>query len=39
MLKQAVKEITQVYAQLIERDVPVRYLDVGGGLGVNYDAG
>ena len=39
VLKQAVKEITQVYAQLIERDVPVRYLDVGGGLGVNYDAG
>jgi arginine decarboxylase len=39
VLKQAVKEITQVYAQMIERSVPVRYLDVGGGLGVNYDAG
>jgi arginine decarboxylase len=39
VLKQAVKEIAQVYAQLIERGVPVRYLDVGGGLGVNYDAG
>jgi len=39
VLKQAVKEITQVYAQLIERNVPVRYLDVGGGLGVSYDAG
>ena len=39
VLKQAVKEITQVYAQLSEREVPVRYLDVGGGLGVNYDAG
>jgi arginine decarboxylase len=39
VLKQAVKEITQVYAQLIERNVPVRYVDVGGGLGVSYDAG
>lgn len=39
ILKQAVKEATQVYAQLIKRGVPVRYLDVGGGLGVNYDAG
>jgi arginine decarboxylase len=39
VLKRAVKEITQVYAQLAERRVPIRYLDVGGGLGVNYDAG
>jgi arginine decarboxylase len=39
VLKQAVKEITQVYAQLRSREVPVRYIDVGGGLGVNYDAG
>lgn len=36
-LKQAVKEITQVYAQLHRRGVPVAYLDVGGGLGVNYE--
>ncbi|MCG3200914.1 MAG: Biosynthetic arginine decarboxylase [Gammaproteobacteria bacterium] len=39
ILKKAVKEITQVYAQLVERGIPVRYLDVGGGLGVNYEAG
>jgi len=38
-LKRAVKEITQVYAQLHQRGVPVRYLDVGGGLGVNYESG
>ncbi|MGR9106903.1 MAG: biosynthetic arginine decarboxylase, partial [Gammaproteobacteria bacterium] len=37
-LKNAVKEIVQVYAQLAKRDIPIRYLDVGGGLGVNYDA-
>lgn len=37
-LKKAVKEITQVYVQLRERGCPVEYLDVGGGLGVNYGA-
>ncbi|PIQ61006.1 MAG: arginine decarboxylase [Bacteroidetes bacterium CG12_big_fil_rev_8_21_14_0_65_60_17] len=37
-LKKAVKEITQVYVQLRERGYPVEYLDVGGGLGVNYGA-
>jgi len=39
ILKMAVKEITQVYAQLHRRKVPVKYIDVGGGLGVNYDVG
>jgi len=38
-VKQAVKEITYIYAQLVKRGVGVRYLDVGGGLGVNYEAG
>ena len=33
ILKQAVKEITQIYAQLLKRGVPLQYLDVGGGLG------
>jgi len=37
-LKTAVKEITRVYASLVRRGVPIRYLDCGGGLGVNYDA-
>ncbi|GIV61060.1 MAG: biosynthetic arginine decarboxylase [Rhodothermaceae bacterium] len=37
-LKKAVKEIAQIYAQLRQRGVPIRYLDVGGGLGVNYEA-
>ena len=39
ILKQAVKEITQIYAQLLKRGVPLQYLDVGGGLGVNYGTG
>lgn len=37
-LKNGVKEIAQVYAQLVKREIPVRYLDVGGGAGINYDA-
>ncbi|MGH8395048.1 MAG: biosynthetic arginine decarboxylase, partial [Pseudomonas sp.] len=39
IVKQAVKEITQIYAQLLKRGIPLQYLDVGGGLGVNYQAG
>jgi arginine decarboxylase len=39
VLKQAVKEATQVYASLQKQGLSVRYLDVGGGLGVNYGAG
>ena len=37
-LKRAIKEITQIYAQLKKRGIPIKYLDVGGGLGVNYEA-
>jgi len=39
VLKQAVRELAQVYADLKRRGVGIRYLDVGGGLGVNYGAG
>lgn len=35
-LRRAVTEITQIYAELASRGVEIRYLDVGGGLGVNY---
>jgi arginine decarboxylase len=35
-LKQAAREIAQIYAELIGMDLPVRYTDVGGGLGVDY---
>ena len=36
-LKRAIKEITQIYVQLRKQGVPLKYLDVGGGLGVNYE--
>jgi arginine decarboxylase len=38
-LKQAVKEMAQIYAELKVRGLPIRYFDVGGGLGVNYSGG
>ncbi len=37
-LKGAVREATRVYAKLRKMGIPIEYLDVGGGLGVNYDA-
>src|SRR5262245_36372767 len=37
-LKQAVKEIARVYARLRHRGVEIQYINVGGGLGVNYEA-
>jgi arginine decarboxylase len=37
VLKHAAKEVTQVYAELVKRGVGLKYLDLGGGLGVNYD--
>lgn len=36
VLRSAVKEITQIYADLVLRGIEVKFLDVGGGLGVNY---
>lgn len=38
-LADGVKELCQVYVQLAARGIVPQYLDVGGGLGVNYDAG
>ncbi|MEX0824424.1 MAG: biosynthetic arginine decarboxylase, partial [Woeseia sp.] len=38
ILRQAAREISQIYAELIQRGLPIRYLDVGGGLGVDYSA-
>ncbi len=37
VLKQATKEVTRVYAELVKRGIGLEYLDLGGGLGVNYD--
>ncbi len=39
VLRAAVKEITQIYADLLTRGLQVKYLDVGGGLGVAYGGG
>ncbi len=36
-LKQVVRELTQVYVSLIKRNFGIKYLDFGGGLGVQYD--
>lgn len=33
----AVIEAARIYADLVNRGVPLNYLDVGGGLGVDYD--
>lgn len=37
-LKGAVREATRVYAKLVKMGMGIEYIDVGGGLGVNYDA-
>jgi len=37
VLKQATKELTRMYAELVKQGIGLRYLDLGGGLGVNYD--
>jgi len=39
VLKEATKEVAQIYTQLVKRGLGLKYLDVGGGLGVNYDKG
>jgi arginine decarboxylase len=36
-IKAAVKEAARVYAKIYQMRVPIRYLDVGGGLAVDYD--
>ena len=36
-IKSAVQEATRIYAKMREMGVDLRYLDVGGGLGVDYD--
>jgi arginine decarboxylase len=36
-VKDAVKEATRIYAKLIKMGLKLEFLDVGGGLGVDYD--
>jgi arginine decarboxylase len=36
-VKEAVQEGSRIYAKLIKRGVPLKYIDVGGGLAIDYD--
>jgi len=36
-IKDAVKESARIYARLRSRGIPLQYLNVGGGLGIDYD--
>lgn len=36
-IKNAMKEAARVYAKIYEMKVPIKYLDVGGGMAVDYD--
>jgi arginine decarboxylase len=36
-IRVAVREAAQAYVELVEMGAPLRYLDVGGGLAVDYD--
>ncbi|CAB0151819.1 Biosynthetic arginine decarboxylase [Pseudidiomarina piscicola] len=36
-VKEAVSEGARLYAKLIKEGVPLEYLDIGGGLGIDYD--
>ncbi|EKE80497.1 biosynthetic arginine decarboxylase [Idiomarina xiamenensis] len=36
-IKEAVTEGARLYAKLVQMGVPLEYLDIGGGLGIDYD--
>ena len=36
-IKDAISEGTRIYSELVKLGVPIEYMDVGGGLGVDYD--
>jgi arginine decarboxylase len=37
VVKDAIREASQIYVELARMGAPMQYLDVGGGLGVDYD--
>lgn len=37
VVKDAIREASQIYVELAKLGAPMQYLDVGGGLGVDYD--
>lgn len=36
-VRDAVQEAARIYARLVKRGIPLSYLDIGGGLAVDYD--
>lgn len=36
-VKEAVSEAARLYAKLVQLEVPLEYLDIGGGLAIDYD--
>ncbi|HEY9164211.1 MAG TPA: biosynthetic arginine decarboxylase, partial [Magnetovibrio sp.] len=36
-VREAVQEAARIYARLVKRGIPLAYLDIGGGLAVDYD--
>lgn len=36
-IKEAIGEAGRIYAKLVKKGIPLGYLDIGGGLGVDYD--
>jgi arginine decarboxylase len=36
-IKNAIREASQIYVELVKLGAPMGYLDVGGGLGIDYD--
>lgn len=36
-IKEAVNEGARLYAKLVLEGMPLEYLDIGGGLGIDYD--
>ncbi|MCR4377528.1 MAG: biosynthetic arginine decarboxylase [Rhodospirillales bacterium] len=36
-VREAVQEAARIYARLVKRGIPLSYLDIGGGLAVDYD--
>jgi arginine decarboxylase len=37
VIKDAIREASQIYVELVKLEANMKYLDVGGGLGVDYD--
>lgn len=37
VVKDAIREASQIYVELVKQGANMKYLDVGGGLGVDYD--